>query len=104
MAALFRVDDFDLPAVDQPGEDVARMGHYISCRKGLGANASGDRGRGASGSAPAARRREPLKDVVKKVARLDRFPHAPTLWLRGMLNAGTFNPPFFNPPNLSHRC
>ncbi len=35
MAALFRDDDFDLPAADQPGEDVARKGIKIGCRKGL---------------------------------------------------------------------
>jgi hypothetical protein len=33
MAALFRDGDLDLPAADQLGEDVARMGVKIGCRK-----------------------------------------------------------------------
>jgi len=53
MAALFRDDDFDLPAADQPGEDVARMGIKIGCRKGLGR----ERARGIADEEPADRHR-----------------------------------------------
>ena len=36
MGAGFLEGDFDLPAADEPGEDIARTGVKIGCQKGLG--------------------------------------------------------------------
>ena len=35
MGAGFLEGDFDLPAADEPGEDIARTGVKIGCQKGL---------------------------------------------------------------------
>jgi len=59
MSAGFLEGDFDLPATDEPGEDIARTDVEIGSQEGLRLEfAFGIANEQASGSAPAACRRD----------------------------------------------